>query len=160
MNLVLRPATKEDVKLLLDWSNDPIVRANSKNTNFITWEAHIKWVESKLRCPQSTQIFIAVNKYAIPVGQIRFDRNGIAAILTYSVAEEYRNKGMGTLLLIEGIKKISDVWQDLKHIHAIAKDENLASRKTLEKSGFEFSRSYDGYSEYTMKIIMSNIEVI
>ena len=40
MELKLRPVTEADIKKILEWRNNPGVRANSFQTSEIKWEEH------------------------------------------------------------------------------------------------------------------------
>jgi UDP-2,4-diacetamido-2,4,6-trideoxy-beta-L-altropyranose hydrolase len=89
--LTLRDASVSDAVLLLDWRNDPAVRAASFTTEVIAMEQHLAWLDRKLgRC----QLQIA-EVGAVPVGQVRVD----AGEVTYSVAEAHRGRGYGTQMI-------------------------------------------------------------
>jgi len=44
----LRPATPDDAEVLWLWRNDPITRAQSRNTDPITWKSHVRWLSAAL----------------------------------------------------------------------------------------------------------------
>ena len=45
----IREATHHDTKLIFNWSNDPLVRAQSFNSNNIEFESHENWFKEKLQ---------------------------------------------------------------------------------------------------------------
>jgi RimJ/RimL family protein N-acetyltransferase len=57
----LKKITKNDIKLLFDWANDPDVRTNATNPKPITWKEHTVWFTNKLINPNS-YIYILNNQ--------------------------------------------------------------------------------------------------
>ena len=49
MQQYLRKATIEDMDLLFQWANDPVVRKNSFSTAEISYEEHTKWYHNLLK---------------------------------------------------------------------------------------------------------------
>lgn len=133
--LELREITLNDAKLLFNWANDPVMRANSFNQKKIEWDQHIIWLKNKLDS-NSAKIFIAEfnGNY---VGQIRFDKKENKAIIDFYIAEEFRGRGLGTSLLLKGVKKITEYWKDIIDIVGEVKKNNLSSKKAFIKAGFQ-----------------------
>ena len=79
-NLILRLANEEDEKLLLDWSNDPIVRKWSFiNSKPIEITEHHQWYKKKLQ-NKDVRIWI-MEKQNLPCGQVRIEKSENQAIL-------------------------------------------------------------------------------
>ncbi len=135
-SLTLRPATKEDSRLLFEWANDPHVRATAFVTEQIPWENHERWFTKKLSDPHCT-ILIALDATQVPVGQIRFDLqdNGEADVDIH-LAPGARGKGYGTLLIEKGVASLFHNTET-KAIHSFIKADNTASRHAFLKAGFE-----------------------
>lgn len=133
--LKLREVILDDAKLLFDWANDPAMRANSFHQKKIEWNQHIIWLKNRLDS-NSSKIFIAEfdGNY---VGQIRFDKKENKAIIDFYIAEEFRGKGLGTSLLLKGVKKITEYWKDIIDIVGEVKKNNLSSKKAFIKAGFQ-----------------------
>ena len=68
-NVYLRQAGREDVEIFFKWVNEPAVRANSFNTEPISWESHQKWFETAL-ADDGVRIYVLMQD-SIPVGQVR-----------------------------------------------------------------------------------------
>lgn len=70
MKIVLRPASFSDSVNLLEWKNDPIVRAYSIfSEEFIEKENHEAWLRERLKMPG---LFI-INVDGRDCGDVRFD---------------------------------------------------------------------------------------
>jgi UDP-2,4-diacetamido-2,4,6-trideoxy-beta-L-altropyranose hydrolase len=127
--ITLRLAVWEDAEILFNWANDPEVRNNAINPEPITLQEHLEWFERKLSAV-STRIYIM--EYAgVPVGQVRYDREGEGWLIDYSVTVEHRGKGFGTKLIqqsLVGFKK--------EKIIAKVLYSNAASVRVFESTGF------------------------
>lgn len=145
----LRPVKLDDIELIFKWANDPLARANSINTELIKWENHVEWFNKKLNSPNETQIFIALNKFKNPIGQIRFDREDSKGIVAYYISEDSRGKGFGKDLLQVGCEKIFDVWGDLIEVIGVVKKENIPSIKAFEKANFVLSETNFDYLTFS-----------
>ena len=99
--IALRPVRAEDCRLIWEWANDPVARAMSFSTENIPWEKHVVWFESK-RTDPSVHFYIAVDKNNVPVGQIRFQINRQAAVVSVSLAPSQRGRGYGNEIIWMG----------------------------------------------------------
>jgi len=130
----LRDARVADSDLLLAWANDPVVRGNAFSSDPIPKDAHERWFSGKL-ASSDCRIFIAVDRDEVPVGQVRFDRDGESAEVDISVAAAARGRGLGTRILRLGTAKIIHST-DIKTIIARVKTGNTASKKIFEQAGY------------------------
>lgn len=135
MQMHLRIAQIEDSSLLYDWANDPEVRRMAFSSGTIDWEAHIKWLEKKLKDP-NTYIYIAIKENEA-IGQIRFDIiNNSEAQVDIHTKSSIRGKGLGSRIIILGVNRFfSD--SRVNAVHAVIKQENLKSRIAFQKAGFK-----------------------
>ncbi len=131
----LRPAHKDDCKLLWEWVNDPDVRQSAFSSDPIAWDEHVQWFAKKLgdlRCFQ----FIALDDQNAPVGQIRFDMQSDRSFeVDVSLDKIKRRLGYGSLLIATGIDELTRLAQ-VEYVHAFVKIENKASTRAFEKAGF------------------------
>ncbi len=142
----LREVTEDDKDLLYHWCNDPQCRANSLNSEFISYETHCKWFERKLE-DEDSYMYICMNEDK-PAGQIRVDcLDGIGTI-SYSIAKEHRGMGLGyeMLRLLE-----KDIPPTIKKLHAVVKAENSASQKCFEKLRYIRTREEELYHYWKEK---------
>ena len=131
----LRKVTTEDMDLLYQWANDPVVRANAFSTEQIPYEDHVKWFAARMEDPDTAMyIFIQNDR---PVGQIRLDIEGKKAQIDYSIAAEYRGKGYGKqmLLLLETV--VREFLPGIDTLVGKVKLENQASMQAFLKAGFQ-----------------------
>jgi len=91
--LALRSATLDDARVLFKWHNEPLSRANSHNTRPVKWAHHITWLEKSLRQPARTILIAQLD--GIPVGMCRADRELDCCEVSWSVAPEWRGRGIG-----------------------------------------------------------------
>lgn len=134
MHCRLRPATIDDMMSFFRWANDPETRRQSFNSKPITLAEHKHWFSRKLFDPAS-YLYVLEFK-GQPVGQIRFDLEE-RAVLSYSVAPEFRGRGFGTLLIERGLARLrQDVGEPLEVVGYV-KAENAASNRAFRKLGFE-----------------------
>lgn len=136
MKLRIRPACKDDARMLFEWANDPIVRNSAYSTDFIPWETHLAWFDKKLNSPLS-RIFIGYIDNT-PVGQVRFDfppDKESEAVIDVSVASGHRGMGIGSALLEAAIKKLRDSSK-VSNLKAEVKKGNYASARIFVKNGF------------------------
>jgi RimJ/RimL family protein N-acetyltransferase len=133
-HLVLRPAGWDDVELLWRWANDPAVRENSFHPEPITQKEHVEWYKTKLMSPNTCIWILECDQ--IPVAQIRYDRvDGESAEIDFSVAHDYRGRGLGTKLLIL-TSNIACHNLNVEHLKGVVFSHNLASSHAFIKAGF------------------------
>lgn len=140
--LQFRKVTMEDMDLLYHWANDETVRKNSFCTDKIEYRDHLKWFKAKYN-DENCIIFIIMNN-AIPVGQIRLDINGTEAYIDYSIQKEYRNKGIGSVVL----KLLEDEVIKLHNYIILVgwvKKDNISSYNIFVKLGYQIKEQPDYY---------------
>ncbi|WP_179051282.1 UDP-2,4-diacetamido-2,4,6-trideoxy-beta-L-altropyranose hydrolase [Nostoc sp. TCL26-01] len=133
--LKLRSVSIEDCELLWQWANDPEVRVASFSSEFIGWEEHLQWFKSKLNSPNCI-FYIALNEHNIPIGQIRYEIEAREAVISISIAQQFRHQGYGSYLIELAQKQIFKNIHIVK-IHAYIKQNNQASIRTFTKTGFQ-----------------------
>jgi RimJ/RimL family protein N-acetyltransferase len=127
------------------WVNDKEVRRNAFNTNYIAYEEHKKWFNKALSSDDRI-IYIAYAEN-IAIGQIRIDINNDIGLIDFSIAEEFRGKGYGSLLLKE-VTRIAKESSNVKELIGRVKLNNIPSQKAFEKAKFKLTNKQD-YIEYS-----------
>ena len=130
----MRRIVESDAQLIFEWANDDDVRSNAINTHKIKWEDHINWFNKKL-CSVNTYMFIGFLQDK-PVGQIRFDKENGDYIIDYSISKIHRGRGLGTEIVKEGIKILSELISKPFRVIAQVKEENIASIKVFTRLHF------------------------
>ncbi|MEA5616583.1 UDP-2,4-diacetamido-2,4,6-trideoxy-beta-L-altropyranose hydrolase [Cronbergia sp. UHCC 0137] len=133
--LKLRFASHQDSGLLWEWANDSDVRAVSFSSEPINWEDHVKWFNAKL-IDSNCIFYIAIDYNNIPIGQVRYDIRNNQAVISISIASQFRYQGYGSYLIKiaqEKLFKDSNVYQ----INAYIKPDNQTSIQVFTKVGFQ-----------------------
>lgn len=132
--LALRQVRDDDCRLLWEWADDPTVRAVSFSSESIPWERHVEWFQSKLEAPHCL-FYIAVDDEGTPVGQARYDISGNEAVISISIAKEFRGRGYGSEIIQTASEQVFNV-SSVGIIHAYIKQANEASTRAFSKAGF------------------------
>lgn len=139
----LRNAAPDDMELIYEWANDDEVRKNSFHTDKITFQEHKAWYENKMKS-ESTLFYILMFE-GKPAGQIRLELEGDFAQINYSIAKEFRGRGLGRAMIELSEKKLKSEYPHIKKMTAEVKTENSSSQKIFEKSGYE--KAYIAYEK-------------
>ena len=143
--LYIRNATKADLDLLFKWANDPIVRMNSFKTEPIPYENHVSWFNRIIADPSVLQYVLMEDD--TPVGQIRLSIDGKEAEIGYSIANEFRGKGYGHIILQLVADEVKNYHPEIDKLVAKVKPNNTASNKLFKSEGYEME-----YACYTKKL--------
>ena len=135
--LRLRPACPDDVGLYFNWANDPEVSRQAIHSEPISWKGHQEWFANKLTDSQS-RLFILLAR-TLPVGQIRFDRQGDEAQIDYSLDALVCARGWGAQLVAMGNALIQQ--SEPIRIRAEVKAENHSSCAVFMRLGFDQAES-------------------
>jgi RimJ/RimL family protein N-acetyltransferase len=131
-NLRLLPAGRRDAQLLFDWRNEALARVMSFDDAVIDWDAHLRWLDTKLADPD-VSIFIGVVD-GLPVGQARLEFAAGEAELSYSVDPLVRRLGFGATLVEHAVRSAGRV--PARGFRARVRAQNLASRRIFERLGW------------------------
>lgn len=139
-NFKISVACLDDLVNIYNLSNDPSVRQNSFNSDYIKYEDHAIWFNQKIT--DSNTVFYTIKKEKNNfVGYIKFDKNLNSQnkdiyIVTIHLVSDFRGKGLGALFLMDSIKVLFKQYSNIDEIWAFIKKNNIASLKTFIKSGF------------------------
>jgi len=138
-SLFVRQATLEtfdDLFLLFEWANDPLVRANSFNREPIAFPTHCEWFKRALN-DVNCLLLIVHEVGGVPIGQARFKRvAGVEAEISMSLAAEWRGRGVGAHAIAVATAEAS-VRLKLVKVHAFVKTDNEPSRRAFLRAGYE-----------------------
>ena len=133
--LHLRSARQEDAQLLWRWFNDPTVRRASFSEDAIGWDQHVRWLDDRLSDPD-TRLFLVISTDDRPLGQIRFDRDGSEARISFSLDAGARGSGISSPAIRLGVSAILDAWPDVSKVVALVRVENTPSNRAFRGAGF------------------------
>ncbi len=143
--LTLRPAQEQDGKQLWNWRNDEEVRLASFSTDVVVWDSHLQWLQSCLLDPKC-RILMAENDRGQLIGQARLDIKDDRAVISISIAKEFRACGYGTAL-IRAVTNRAFSYERIQFVDAFIRDENKASQAAFLKA--EYHRQHDESSRST-----------
>ena len=138
----LRRVKWEDREMLYHWRNDAVVRHASFQSKEISLSMHEHWLQEKLGDPFSRMYILEI--HGIPVGQVRLDRQGNEADISYSIASDFRGRGYGKILLRMVEQEARK--ESLVLVGKVKKD-NLASQAVFRSLGYE-ERELEKFFEY------------
>ena len=135
-SLTLRPASIDDNKMLLEWRNDLDTRRSSYQSDLISIETHMVWLNERLANP-SGRLWIAEEK-GVAVGTIRSDPVDSGWKLSWTVAPLHRRRSIGKIMLRAAVGLLDGV------LLAEIRSDNVASLRVAAAVGFEFNAQKDG----------------
>lgn len=141
----IRKAQASDMMTYFQWANDPSVRQNAINQEQIKLSDHKGWFENRLSS-SDTYMYI-LEQDGEPVGQVRFDKKDTDAIISYSLDNKFRGKGLGKKTLNLGIEAFEkEDSPDISRLVGWVKLSNPASNKIFHKIEFsiEEEKEQDG----------------
>jgi UDP-2,4-diacetamido-2,4,6-trideoxy-beta-L-altropyranose hydrolase len=149
---IIRKASEADVEITWQWASDPLTRSMSYNAEPIAFEVHASWFRNKLE--QKNVHYFIFEHERVPVAQIRFETQGNEALLSYSIAKDFRGKSLGAWVLSKGIKALKTQEPLLQTVVGFVKEMNVASIKSFEKLAFkkEEAPEHPGSFKYSIAI--------
>jgi len=127
----------------------PDCRQSAFNLKDISWEDHNAWFLNKQNDPNCFQ-YIALNSHDIPIGQIRFDINDSVAEIDYSVDKNFRDMGLGKILLKKGVEFFCAEVERPITIQGCVKKENEPSSRVFEDIGFQHTHARASHLSITI----------
>jgi len=140
--LRLRPVQAADSGQLLAWTNDPDTRRQSFDPAPVPLAGHEAWLANQLAHPECYLLLLAEESATgAAAGLIRFviSTNGEAdptAVLSYSLAPEYRGRGWGAPLLLAGTRAVLARFSQLRQVLGEVKADNVASMRAFRRAGY------------------------
>lgn len=142
-NLIIRQATLNDAKVLLEWRNDPVTRHFRNDPRIITIEEHLLWL--KKRQSSDNKIYIFEDR-GIAVGNICVDVSARGVELGWIVAPNYRGNGIANKM----VELVKERFPDSTIFWAKIRFDNVASIKVAKKAGLIWSKK-EGDMVYFIK---------
>jgi RimJ/RimL family protein N-acetyltransferase len=130
----LRKASYSDMELLFKWANDPETRANSINSDPISFDGHKRWFNEKINHPNV--LFYIYHNGNQDIGQVRFDIVDDTAEISYSVAASFRGQGYGQRMMLLAENEVKNNYPNIKWLQASVKNGNMPSYNIFKKLGY------------------------
>jgi RimJ/RimL family protein N-acetyltransferase len=110
------------------------VRAASFSSGRINPGEHHAWLESRL-ADRDTLLLVAMEGPDL-AGQVRFDIQGDSAVVSISLATDYRGLGISGPVLHRATTALEAAQPGVRVLVARVKPDNAASRRLFEEAGF------------------------
>lgn len=149
--IACRHADLVDSDDLFQWRNDPQTRAASISTAEVSWNDHEKWFEATLDSKSRT-IYIAIDDGGSKLGMCRFDALPEGTEVSINLNPAVRGRGLASGVLSECIDKYRVDFSKVQLLIAQIREENLASVRVFEKSGFKYKSSEAGVARYEFEV--------
>lgn len=131
----MREARIEDVSIIFNWASDKGIRKYSFSKEEIIWSEHQKWFSLKLE--DKNCLYLIAQSEGTAVGSIRFDIKDKEAFISYLVDSQFHGKGLGRIILAEGIKRLIESQKTFRYLVGFVLTENNASIRIFERLGFK-----------------------
>jgi len=143
-----------DMNILFNWINDPLVRSLSFNSEKVDFKVHEKWFTNKIN--DSNCIFLLFFKSNNPIGQIRIEKETLnRATISISISSENRGKGYSVDMLRKASKYFHSKNSEFI-INAYIKENNLNSINSFEKALFRFQKKIKYKGHDSLNYILEN----
>ncbi len=151
MDIQYRKATIEDSSFLLAVRNQEDVRLNSRNSTKIVEDSHSSWFKQRLMEEGLRGPILIFSLDDSLIGYSRIDLlNQDSAILSIALDVEYRNKGLGRIILqltVDYAKNSIGV----RSFEAVISEENVASKRIFQICGFREFSIDQGWTKMTLQ---------
>lgn len=126
----LSRATMDDALAVLEWKNDPVSLAASKNPTPVDRGTHLDWFWRSLDNPDRAMLI--AHEEGQRLGMVRFDRDSDHWLVSINVAPAERGKGHGTNMLAAAMRAMPPRCRYAAEIRA----DNAASIALFRRCGF------------------------
>ncbi|WP_348724153.1 UDP-2,4-diacetamido-2,4,6-trideoxy-beta-L-altropyranose hydrolase [Tenacibaculum sp. 190524A05c] len=150
LNLYFRKANKDDVYTIYNWSNDPLVRKNSYDSNPILIENHKEWYDYKIISKDSLMLIGMINSKKVAL--VRYDIKEDYSVVGILIDKKFRGQGIAP----EFLKVSAEIYfcEFSKPILAYIKKDNVASKISFEKANYKYYKEeiVKGSDSYIYKL--------
>lgn len=133
--IYLRNVDEKDLKDVFELSNKDYVRQYSINKNKILWEEHVDWFNKVLK-DKHVVFYVVTDENNSFLGQIRYKLENENAIVSISLSDKLRGKGLSKMILNQSIVKLFENKSNINEIIAYVSESNVPSMKIF--TGLKF----------------------
>jgi UDP-2,4-diacetamido-2,4,6-trideoxy-beta-L-altropyranose hydrolase len=133
-SLRLRRATQDDARPALAWRNAESTRRHFTDPRPIDPATHLAWWQATLADPQRALLVAEVG--GSPIGVLRLDRDGDAAVVSIYLDPALTGIGLGTQLLKTARRWVAGELPPVRRLLALILPANRASEHAFAEAGF------------------------
>ncbi len=149
----LRPATFEDLEMVLRWRNDPFILSRGTTQRTVGRAEHEKWFAETIS-GTARKMFIILHREN-PVGQVRFERaSQDDCVISVYLVQEFTGRGLGVVAIKKGCASIFRLW-DVRRVIACVRVDNAAGRSAFLKARFAEIEASDLCPERHFSLMLS-----
>ena len=144
--LLIREIEFVDSEMLVKWRSNPEITQFFFNPEPLTLEKHLKWFERYTTNETRIDFIILEKESHMPVGTVglqNIDMDSKQCSVAYMIGEtSARGKGYA----VEAIQEVCNfAFKEfsLQKIHAEIQEDNIASKKMVQKIGFKYQEAAD-----------------
>lgn len=136
MEVIVRPAKKEDAIPVWSWRNNEATRQYSFDQSVVSLEKHQAWWEQSLT--NTSRILLIGEENTQRFGVLRFDSqfHREEALVSIYLSPEMVGRGMGTALILAGLHWLRAHRPEIRTVKAEILAENSASLRAFRAAGF------------------------
>ena len=154
--IIVRPASFDDVDLLFHWRNLPEIIKLSSSRRSVSWPEHSSWLSSSLES-NFIKIFIAqVN--GVPIGQVRLEFDNSIAWLSIYLLPAFCGMGYGTYLIKLITSQAQDYFPKITSVDAVIRQDNMRSISSFLRAGF-FQMDVSSTHDLNIDLIHMRFEI-
>lgn len=139
-NIFLRPMTKEDTDLIVNWRNSDAVRKHFIYREPFTRESHLRWLETVVNTGRAVQMMVCEKPAGRPVGSVYIrdidPKHHKGEYGIFIGEEDARGRGIGTAAARLMIRYAFEELKLHKLFLRVFADNRRAVR-SYEKAGFQ-----------------------
>lgn len=134
-DIQLRRVVSQDCERIFEWRNDEQTRRHSFDSSVLSFENHRSWFEATLT--NSTRALLIGTLRGKEVGVLRFDKNGVEALVSIYLVPGMHGQGLGPSLLHAGAQWIGRNAPEIGQLRAEIAPGNEASISAFNEVGFK-----------------------
>lgn len=134
--IYLRIVHMNDINDIFELSNKDYVRQYSISKNKILWDDHVKWFNNVMK-DNNVVFYVVTDDKKSFFGQIRYILEKDNAIVSISLSDELRGKGLSKMILDQSIEKLFKEKLNVNEIVAYVSESNVASMKIFKGLKFK-----------------------
>ena len=146
-----RAARSSDEELILAWANDALVRRHAFKPDPIPAAEHRVWFGNRLNEADACRLYVIETAEALPIGQVRFQRDGDYWEIHYSLDARARGRGLARPLLATALEALRSTAPEAV-VFGRVKAANAASARVFEGLGFSAHAESHGIILYRRPI--------